>query len=229
MLKVGSFFVFLRKNTETMKKISLIVGCLLLISFLTGCKKKKDAAYYMEMVDSIRKAETVQEIQKKAGIYDNPVDAWFDTLAVHTLPIKSAGSDIELIGHFASVPQTINEFFNYPVNAHLKALALPTAYRKPVILLAEMVDSISPRLFLYTMDAKHQPIDRLCLFEQKDEDREEDFGQTSMEYFITTKYEITLIFYYQSHDKERKPELVNSRRYVITREGLFEETIIEIE
>ena len=79
------------------------------------------------------------------------------------------------------------------------------------------------------MDAKHQPIDRLCLFEQKDEDREEDFGQTSMEYFITTKYEITLIFYYQSHDKERKPELVNSRRYVITREGLFEETIIEIE
>lgn len=211
-----------------MKKIPYILLCI--TAMLLSCGgKKHDAEYYMQMVDSIRKAETVQEIQKKAGIYDNPVDAWFDTLAVHTLPIKSAGDDIGLIGHFASVPMTINEYFSYPVSAHLKALALPTAYRKPVILLAEMVDSITPRLYLYTMDSKHQPIDKLCIYEQKDEDREDDFGQTSMEYFITTKYEITLIVYYQSHDKERKPELVNSRRYLITREGLFEETIIELE
>ena len=212
-----------------MKKIPLFILSCVMVLLLSCGGKKRDAAYYMEMVDSIRKAETVKDIQQKAGIYDNPVDAWFDTLAIHTLPIKSAGSDIGLIGHFVAVPMTMNENFGYPVSAHLKALALPTAYRRPVIMLAEMVDSINPRLFLYTMDAKHQPIDLLCIFEQKDANREEDFGQTSMEYFITTKYEITLIVYYQSHDKERKPELVNSRRYLITREGLFEETIIELE
>ena len=228
-MKVESFFVFLRKNTKTMKKILFIVCCLLFVSFLTGCKKKKDAAYYMEMVDSIRKAETVKDIQQKAGIYDNPVDAWFDTLAIHTLPIKSAGSDIGLIGHFVPVPMTINENFGYPASAHLKALALPTAYRRPVILLAEMVDSITPRLYLYTMDAKHQPIDLLCIYEQKDDNREEGFGQTSMEYYITTKYEITLLTFYQSHDEEQKPELLNSRRYIINRDAMFEETIIELE
>ena len=181
------------------------------------------------MVDSIRKAETVKDIQQKAGIYDNPVDAWFDTLAIHTLPIKSAGSDIGLIGHFVSVPMTINENFGYPASAHLKALALPTAYRKPVILLAEMVDSITPRLYLYTMDSKHHPIDLLCIYQQKDDNREGDFGHTSMEYYITTKYEITLLTFYQSHDEEQKPELLNSRRYIINRDALFEETIIELE
>ena len=191
--------------------------------------KKRDAAYYMEKVDSIRKAETVKDIQQKAGIYNNPVDAWFDTLAIHTLPIKSAGSDIGLIGHFVAVPMTINENFGYPVSAHLKALALPTAYRKAVILLAEMVDSITPRLYLYTMDSKHQPIDQLCIYQQKNANHVEDFGQTTMEYYITTKYEITLLTFYQSHNQEQKPELVNSRRYIINRDALFEETIIELE
>jgi hypothetical protein len=183
----------------------------------------------MEMVDSIRKAETVKDIQQKAGIYDNPVDAWFDTLAIHTLPIKSAGSDIGLIGHFVAVPMTMNENFGYPVSAHLKALALPTAYRRSVILLAEMVDSITPRLYLYTMDSKHQPIDQLCIYQQKDANHVEHLGQTTMEYYITTKYEITLLTFYQSHDQEQKPELINSRRYIINRDALFEETIIELE
>ncbi len=201
----------------------------LLVCFSACGERKRDAAYYMEMVDSIRKAETVKDIQQKAGIYDNPVDAWFDTLAIHTLPIKSAGSDLWQIGHFVSVPMTINEYFGYPVSAHLKALALPKAYRRPVFMVAEMVDSITPRLYLLTMDSRHQPIDQLCIYEQKDEDREDDFGQTAMEYYVTSKYEITLIMYYQSHDRERKPELVNSRRYIINRDGMFEETIIELE
>ena len=124
---------------------------------------------------------------------------------------------------------TINEYFGYPVSAHLKALALPKAYRRPVFMVAEMIDSITPRLYLYTMDSRHQPVDQLCIYEQKDEDREDDFGHTAMEYYVTSKYEITLIIYYQSHDRERKPELVNSRRYIINRDGMFEETIIELE
>ena len=212
-----------------MKKIPLFILSCVMVLLLSCGGKKRDAAYYMEKVDSIRKAETVKDIQQKAGIYDNPVDAWFDTLAIHTLPIKSAGSDIGLIGHFVAVPMTINENFGYPVSAHLKALALPTAYRKAVILLAEMVDSITPRLYLYTMDSKHQPIDQLCIYQQKNANHVEDFGQTTMEYYITTKYEITLLTFYQSHDQEQKLELVNSRRYIINRDALFEETIIELE
>lgn len=221
------------KSSVQVKRYShkLLLGALfLLVTSAFSCNSRKhDAAYYMEMVDSIRKAEQVKEIQQKAGIHSDPVEAWFDTLAIHTLPVKSAGSELWQIGHFVKVPMTINEHFGYPVSAKLQVLALPNAYRRPVVMVAEMVDSVTPRLFLYTMDKKHLPIDQLCIYEQKSEDRMDDFGQTYMEYYITSKYEITLMMYYQSHNEERKAELLNSRRYLINKEGKFEETIIELE
>ena len=178
--------------------------------FMMSCGgKKHDAAYYMDMVDSIRKAEQVKEIQQKAGIYNDPVEAWFDTLGIHTLPIKSAGAEIWEIGHFSPVPMDINENFGYSASAKLKALGLPSA-------------------MLYTMDKKYQPIDQLTIYEKKDNDRTDDYGETYMEYYITSKYEIMLLLYYQSHHQDQKPELLNSRRFVINKDGQFEETIIEL-
>ena len=214
------------KNTT---KIEVLTTMALMLLLASCGGRKHNAEYYMAMVDSIRKAEQVKEIQQKAGIYDDPVVAWFDTLRLRTLPIQSAGTDLSLLGGFVAVPMDVNEHFGYNVSAKLKAMKLPSAYRKEVILLAEMVDSITPRLQLYIMDKKHMPIDQMCIYEQKTENRENDFGKTYLEYFITTKYEITLIMYYQSHNKERKPELLNSRRYIINRDGMFEETIIELE
>ena len=218
----------LRLMKNTMKIEMLAIMALILIMASCG-GRKHDAEYYMAMVDSIRKAEQVKEIQQKAGIYDDPVEAWFDTLQLRTLPIQSAGTDLALLGGFIAVPMNVNEHFGYNVSAKLKAMKLPSAYRKEVILLAEMVDSVTPRLQLYTMDKKHMPIDQLCIYEQNQEKRENDSGINYLEYFITTKYEITLMMYYQSRDNERKPELLNSRRFIINKEGMFEETIIELE
>ena len=95
-------------------------------------------------------------------------------------------------------------------------------------MVAEMVDSVTPRLMLYTMDKKYQPIDQLTIYEKKDNDRTDDYGETYMEYYITSKYEIMLLLYYQSHHQDQKPELLNSRRFVINKDGQFEETIIEL-
>ena len=139
---------------------------LLLLALLTlSCgNKKHDAAYYEQMVDSIRRAEQVKEIQKHAGIYENPIEAWFDTLHLHTLPIQTAGADVDQIGNFVSVPLSANENFGYDDNANLKAMSLPSIHHHQVILLCEMQDSITPALYLYTMDKKHQPIDMLCIY-----------------------------------------------------------------
>ncbi len=197
---------------------------------MVACKgRKHEEAYYMAMVDSIRKAEQVKQIEEKAGLRPKTGMAWFDSLQLRTLPIQSAGDDLVRLGEFVDVPMNVNEHFGYAVSAKLKAMALPTAYRRPVFLLAEMVDSITPRLFLYTMDRRYQPIDQLTLYERKAEKREDDRGTLFMEYYITSKYEITVMLYYQSDNRERKPELLNSRRYIINRDGLFEETIIELE
>ncbi len=207
-----------------MKKATGLTLLLLALLTLSCGNKKHDLAYYEQMVDSIRRAEQVKEIQKQANIYENPIEAWFDTLRLHTLPIQTVGADIERLGDFVAVPVPANEYFGYPADAHLKAMALPSMYRKQVILLCEMQDSITPALYLYTMNKKHQPIDMLNIYHQE---TKEDHGMTYNEYFITSQYEITIMRYYRGHEAA-KPQLEEARRYTISKDGMFEEQPIEL-
>ena len=206
------------------------VWMLLLLVLLTmSCgNRKHDVAYYEQMVDSIRRAEQVKDIQQKAGIYDNPIEAWFDTLRLHTLPIQSAAGDVESIGDFVMVPLSVNENFGYPSSAHLKAMALPSMNQHQVILLCEMQDSITPALYLYTMDKTHHPLDMLCIYHQEKVNGEIDEGLEYDEYFITSHYEITVMRYFQE-DLETKPQLESARRYTINKAGMFEEQPIILE
>jgi hypothetical protein len=207
-----------------MKKATGLTLLLLALLTLSCGNKKHDLAYYEQMVDSIRRAEQVKEIQKQANIYENPIEAWFDTLRLHTLPIQTVGADIEILGNFVAVPVPANEYFGYPADAHLKAMALPSMYRKQVILLCEMQDSITPALYLYTMNKKHQPIDMLNIYHQE---TNEDHGMTYNEYFITSHYEITVMRYFKGHEAV-KPQLEEARRYTISKDGMFEEQPIEL-
>lgn len=211
-----------------MKKATGFTLLLLALLTLSCGNKKHDAAYYEQMVDSIRRAEQIKDIQKQSGIHENPVEAWFDTLRLRTLPIQTAGAEIERLGEFVSVPVPANEHFGYPADAHLKAMALPAIYHRQVILLCEMKDSITPALYLYTMDKQHQPIDMLCIYHQENVDRKSDDGMTYNEYYITSHYEITVMRYFTGHETT-KPQLEEARRYTISKDGLFEEQPIEKE
>lgn len=210
-----------------MKKATGLTLLLLALLTLSCGNKKHDAAYYEQMIDSIRRAEQLKEIQKQTGIYENPIEAWFDTLRLHTLPIQTAGADIERIGDFAVVPVSANEYFGYPADAHLKAMALPSMHRRQVILLCEMQDSITPALYLYTMDKKHHPVDMLNIYHQESIYRKNDQGMTYNEYYITSHYEITVMRYFKGHE-DVKPQLEEARRYTISKDGMFEEQPIEM-
>ena len=210
-----------------MKKATGLTLLLLALLTLSCGNRKHDAAYYEQMVDSIRRAEQLKEIQKQTGIQENPIEAWFDTLRLHTLPIQTAGADIERLGEFAAVPVPANENFGYPADAHLKAMALPSMHRRQVILLCEMQDSITPALYLYTMDKKHRLVDMLCIYHQEEEKRASDSGLAYQEYFITSEYEITVMRYFKARAAS-KPMLEEARRYTISKDGRFEELPIEL-
>lgn len=210
-----------------MKKATGLTLLLLALLTLSCGNKKHDAAYYEQMIDSIRRAEQLKEIQKQTGIYENPIEAWFDTLRLHTLPIQTAGADIERIGDFAVVPVSANEYFGYPADAHLKAMALPSMHRRQVILLCEMQDSITPALYLYTMDKKHHPVDMLNIYHQETINRKNDQGMTYNEYYITSHYEITVMRFFKGYE-DVKPQLEEARRYTISKDGMFEEQPIEM-
>jgi hypothetical protein len=112
-------------------------------------------------------------------------------------------------------------------NAELQVMVMPRATGHEVVMLLEMQDSITPALYLYTMNRQHRTIDQLCVYEERAEDRHDDFGKTSMDYYITSNWEITLMKYYQSHEAT-SPVLEETRRYIINKEGKFEEVIIEL-
>ena len=102
------------------------------------------------MVDSIRKAEQLQEMKRQAGVYDDPVEAFFDTLQFRALPIKSERRDFDKIGHFGKVPPHVSSILGYPVDTRLKALLLPKVHGLRAMLLSEQLDSLTSSLYLTT-------------------------------------------------------------------------------
>ena len=210
----------------------LLIYSVAVLALLTAScgGRRHSQEYYEQMIDSIRKAEQVKEIERKTGIgvSHDPVGAWLDSLPLRTLPIRNAGDDLVQLGDFVKVPMAVNEYLGYPVSAKLRAMALPRKHRHDVLLVAEMQDSITPTLYIFTMDKKHNPIDQLCIYDKEEEKKSDDFGENFMEYFVTSKYEITIMYFYQSHNRERKPELLDSHSYIITRDGEFEETFTEL-
>ena len=58
--------------------------------------------------------------------------------------------------------------------------------------------------------------------------RDTDYGLAYDEYFITSRYEITVLHYFKGHEAV-KPQLEEARRYTISKDGMFEEQPIEQE
>jgi hypothetical protein len=211
-----------------MKRSMLWILIPLVLTLLSCGQRKRDAVFYEQMVDSIRKAEQLEEMKRQAGVYDDPVEAFFDTLQLRPLPINSERGDFDRIGHFGKVPPSVTSMLGYPVSTQLKALMLPKVHGHHALLLSEQLDSITSTLYLYTLDRDYQPIDHLCLYEERDEDRADDFGKLIMDYYVTSAYEVSLLYTYQS-STTHKTEEEQSRRFQLTADGRFEEVVIEIE
>ena len=200
----------------------------LALTLLSCGQRKRDAVFYEQMVDSIRKAEQLQEMKRQAGVYDDPVEAFFDTLQLRPLPIQSERSNFARIGRFGRVPMSVASLLGYPVDTRLKALLLPRYHGLHALLLEEQVDSITSNLYLYSLDRNYQPIDHLCLYEERPEDRAEDFGRQFMEYYITSGYEVTILYFYESL-RSHKTEAEQTSGYQLSPDGRFEEVVIQIE
>ena len=211
-----------------MRYITLAILIPLVLALLSCGQRKRDAVFYEQMVDSIRKAEQLEEMKREAGVYDDPVEAFFDTLSLRPLPINSERADFTKIGRFGNVPPSVATMLGYPVSTRLKALLLPKVHGLRTLLLSEQMDSVTATLYLYTLDHDYQPIDHLCLYEERDEDRADDFGKLLMDYYITSSFEVSLLYTYQSSTTHKQqPE--QNRRFQLSADGRFEEVAIEEE
>ena len=98
-----------------MKRSMLWILIPLVLTLLSCGQRKRNAVFYEQMVDSIRKAEQLKEMKRQAGVYDDPVEAFFDTLQLRPLPIQSERSDFAKIGRFGRIPLSVISQLGYPV------------------------------------------------------------------------------------------------------------------
>ena len=127
----------------------------------------------------------------------------------------------------ANIEVVFNSRFDYESNVELLAVKLPSYRNFHVVLLAEKLDSVSTSLYVCTMNQSYVLVDRLCIYEQKIEDKNGQLGVLRQEYYITSKYECTLFSYFRGEDDETESEEA-AYRYVINKEGNFEEVVIEL-
>jgi hypothetical protein len=96
-----------------------------------------------------------------------------------------------------------------------------------MMLVAEKLDSTNVSLYLCTMNQEYVLVDRLCIYEQKIENRDGRLGVMRQDYYVTNQYEVTLVSFFRGEDDEEESEVAVCR-YVINKEGNFEEVIVEL-
>jgi len=220
-----AFPSFFRIFALVMRKLTIILSLMAVVLLSYSCGNRKNAADYDQMIDSIRKAEVAAELLKPNE--GDPVIAFFDTLGIKSIPMKYDVSFVEYLPQMKKVPSVFNSRFDYESNVELLAVKLPSYKNYHMMLLAEKLDSTTTTLYLCTMNQEYVLVDRLCIYEQKIENRNGNLGVMRQEYYVTSKYEVTLVSYFRGEKDEEESETA-ACRYVINKEGNFEETIVEL-
>lgn len=208
-----------------MKKIGYIFVLAVMILAAYSCGNRKNAADYAGMIDSIRRAEAEKELLKPS--VSDPVVAFFDSLAMKSVPMKYTPEFVEYLPQMKEVPAAYNSRFDYESNVELLAVKLPSYHHYHMMLIAEKLDSTNVSLYLCTMNQEYVLVDRLCIYEQKIENKDGRLGVMRQDYYVTSQYEVTLVSYFRGEDDEEESE-VTACRYVINKEGNFEEVILEL-
>lgn len=198
---------------------------------LTACGgRRHDAAFYEQQIDSIRRAEQLLQMKQSAGVYDDPVDAFLDTLDLRPLPIENEGADYLRLGHFSEVPKPLLFQLGYTTETKLQALALPRCHGFRVLLLAELSDGDTsshagaPVLSIVTLDKSNSMVDQQVIYYEEHTERGDHAGTSFFAYYITSHHEVTLLDYFQT-DGNSKPHLENEFCYKISPDGHFEESL----
>ncbi|MBR1687445.1 MAG: hypothetical protein IJ710_02810 [Prevotella sp.] len=196
----------------------------------TACRHRPSAQDYERQIDSIRRLEQAEMLRMQGlNRATDPVEAALDTMGRCTIPLSFSDDFVKFLPGFKPVPVELQPIFGNDGEAELLMVTMPPAWHKRVVMLAERRDSVAAALYLLTIDGLYEVIDQLCIYQQMPvRDERDRFGEETMQFFITSNYNVTLLRYFRPASASAPAELKESRRYAINREGMFEEKIIEL-
>lgn len=187
---------------------------------MLSCGNQQRAQKYEQMVDSIRKAEQVRQMERQAGASDSPLTSYFDTLRYHSLPIQSGDDPSLLVRQCEKSLPSFSLLLGFDPSDEVSVLRLPRSGRFNVCLAFHKGADGYPVAYLFTLSSSLRVVDMLCVCERKAIERVNDSGETVPEFFITSNYEITIVERFKSVGGKRD-EIFQMHRHAISSEGRF--------
>lgn len=188
-----------------MKRNVLIIIAVAAAVMLSSCRNPQVPANLQEKLDSIKTLEQLEQLRAQGISLEeaSPMQQFYDSLAVQALPLSYSEDYVAMLPNYQPVPQALVQLMNFEGRMNPMAIALPETISKRLMILAADEGDGRYSLWLYVLDSEYFPTDKLCLYSPKRQAQEPD-DQSTMEFSITSAYEIFLTTYTADHKTKRQ-------------------------
>ena len=165
--------------------------------------RRPSAAELQHKIDSVRALEQVEEL-KRQGITlgdGNPLQVYFDSLAIQPLPLSYSESYVETLPNYTDVPPVVMALLELEGRTAAKAIALPDMMHARLLLVAVAVADGEYELWLYSIDDSFMTVDKLQIYEPAKISDKKVRQTLQLTYFsITSDGEVNLMEYLDDDD-----------------------------
>ena len=217
------------------KAMRLLFGMLLFSAFVLSCGGRRlSPAELQQKLDSVKAIEVREHLEAQGIHFEevNPLQAFYDSLSVQTLPVSYTDIYVKYLPNYKPVPPELVAYLNLEGKGQPKAVSLPETVGVRLMLLAADEEDGEYSLWLYSLDNDYLPVDKLCLYAADSADSEDDPStyydmdpdEVVQYFYITSDYEIRLLDYSKKARKAEAEEVyfVDAGRKFIERKALTE-------
>ena len=187
-----------------MKNIILVIITALALAACNGGPNRADL---QRKIDSVLAVENMEHLRLQGINIEegNPLQEFYDSLNIQSLPLRSSEDYVRLLPNFSPVPIVFSPFFQQDNATDLRAVALPEMLGIRLMLLAVASDN-DYSIWLYSLDSDYMVVDKLMLYAPNPNESDNLMRQ----FVIDNDYVITLQYYDSTNGT------VTQRRFTIS-------------
>jgi hypothetical protein len=174
-----------------MRKILFLVGVGLLVAACGG--RRMSEAELQQKIDSVKAVESLHQLQMQGIALEdaNPLQVFYDSLAIQPLPLVSDISYLEEAPNYLSIPKELALLMELDTGMVTRVISLPETISTRLML--EMVNHTYEdyTLWLYSLDVDYTVVDKMMLYSTRQE-KQLAAKKMRVGFSITTDYEIRL-------------------------------------
>lgn len=193
------------------------------LAALAACGRKMSEADLQRKIDSVQRIENAERLASQ-GIHfkeNNPLEAFYDSLAIQPLPLTSDESYIAMAPNFTPVAQELAALMGFETGKSTSLIALPESMETRLVLELVSGEGENRTLWLYSLGTDFVPVDKIMLYSTEWEQNALE-GEQEINFSITSNYEIRVARY----SKGRK--VIRQVCYALSADRTFTKSVEEV-